>query len=80
MWEHGGSHGDSLEGDREHFLEEISSGVNLERKVGILQANKKEGNLGQREEHTRRPGSLRLVYAFITMLGRVKPFTFKNPS
>lgn len=38
-------------GDGEHFLEEVSSGVNLERKVGILQA-KKEGNLGQREEHT----------------------------
>ena len=52
MWEHGGSHGDSLEGDGEHFLEEISSGMNLERKVGILQAKKKEGNLEQREEHT----------------------------
>ena len=47
MWEHGGSHGDSLEGDGEHFLEEISSGMNLERKVGILQAKKKEGNLGE---------------------------------
>ena len=30
VWEHGGSHGDSLEGDGEHFLEEISSGMNLE--------------------------------------------------
>ena len=51
VWEHGGSHGDSLEEDGEHFLEEISSGMNLERKVGILQAKKKEGNLEQREEH-----------------------------
>ena len=36
MCEQGGSHGDSLEGDGELFLKEVSSGVNLERKVGIL--------------------------------------------
>ena len=52
MCEHGGSLGDSLEGDGELFLKEVSSRVNLERKEGILQAKKKEGNLGQKEEHT----------------------------